>query len=213
MNGGPENPRVDVETSARAPMTMARERHVERPRSLGAWWKRLVARPELVRVVHVHAPVALAGGRTPIEIIASGVGLLIVDDARHLVVGVFHRTIRVRVQPRVTVRFIGLAGAASQVLPLESVVSESPRRIVVESNGLPLFVGDDAVVVMRVPQPLPVELEALAPARAPLRTLASVRAVCTPLRTHVNESLTSLFSRAGALSIRIRLPGGPDDSP
>jgi hypothetical protein len=196
-----------------ASVPSARERIVERPRSFEVWWERLVSLPELVRVVHLHAPVALAGGRTPVEIVASGVGVLIVDDTHHFVWGVFHRTLHIRVQPRVTVRFIGLAGIREQVLSLESVVTETPRRIVVKSDGLPLFDGDEAVVHVRAPRPLPVAIEALAPSRAPLRALASVRSTVEPMRTRVNDSVFKLSARTRALSLRIRLPGGPDDSP
>jgi len=181
-------------------------RDPERPRTIEEWLRRAVRPPEIVRAVHVHAPVALARGRTPVEIAVSGIGVLTVDDFARFVWGACTTTVLVRAQPRVTVRFVGLTAFSVQELSLTSVVHEVPRRVVVTKSAPDVLAEEPRLALSLAIPRAPDAHRALAlPSRAAIASRANVRASGPDARAPIDRVVQVLASRAASLAVRARV--------
>lgn len=72
-------------------------------------------------------PVVLAHGRTPVRVVARGVGLLRVGDVTRLVLGSFDEVLWVRSAPRIEVRF----GLARRTIDAVVVAAPAPPGMAV----------------------------------------------------------------------------------
>lgn len=177
-----------------------------RPTTFEEWVRSVVRQPEIVRAVHLHAPVALARGRTPVEVSVSGVGVLTVDDYARFVWGACTTTVFVRAQPKVTVRFVGLTAFSSQELSLSSVVHEVPRRVVVTKSAPDMLEEEPRLSLsLALPRAPDVGSAFAVPSRAEIAALADVRASAPDARAPVDRVLQVLASRVASLAVRARV--------
>jgi hypothetical protein len=102
----------------------------------------------------VH-PVVLAGGRTPVRVVARGVGRLRVGDLRFWVLGTFDRVVLVDAAPRIDVAF----NFTRKVLTPALVPDPAPPEVsavVVETPHILLDVPRPAFdVAIRLPRGAP----------------------------------------------------------
>jgi hypothetical protein len=115
----------------------------------------LFEKPRIIRVEHVNAPVALAGGRTTIRVVAEGAGLLEVgigpSAVRRFVRGRIEEDFLVAVHKDLLVRFVSLAGRASRHLTLEHVLRPAPGRLVLDEQTRPGELRPPADVAVPLP--------------------------------------------------------------
>lgn len=92
----------------------------------------LFRRPEILSAVHVHAPVALSGGKTPLHIVARGKGWLrVTSDAssspRRFCADGFDGVVHVDVAGYLRVEFSSLVGRAVVVVAIPHIVRAGPH--------------------------------------------------------------------------------------
>ena len=90
-------------------------------------------KPRLVAAAP-HGPVALAGGRTSIHVVAEGAGVLVVGDVRRRFWRGLDAHVLVEVAPRILVRVRGLLGGEQLELVL---TPRSPAPAPVDAPALP----------------------------------------------------------------------------
>lgn len=116
----------------------------------------LWSRPRIVGVEAPHGPIALAGGRTPLRVVAEGSGVLEIAGVRRRFRGGLDENFLVPVAPRVVVRVRGPFGVFGRLLDALGVPVGDVREIVLD----PL-----------APAPAPVDV-ALQPPGAPVPRVA-----------------------------------------
>lgn len=105
----------------------------------------LFVRPRIQTVEQIHAPIALARGRTPVRVLTTGTGRLQVGDLNLWTTGHTEHNVLVDVHPEVRVHFRNLRGRAMSTLVLEGLQSHIPARLQVrpqQREHMPPWIDD-----------------------------------------------------------------------
>jgi hypothetical protein len=95
----------------------------------------LFARPRLLHVSHAHA-LAVPGGRTPVRVVARGVGRLTIGDTVRFIGGAVDDVFFAPAAKNIEVRFEGLFGRAERRATVKHLLPDGPVRIVVTDAPL-----------------------------------------------------------------------------
>ncbi len=109
----------------------------DRTRPVRGWWRILFARPRIEHLA-LRPARALGGGRSEVELIVSGAGLLRVGTTRRWFWGTTALVARVAPPVELQVRCRGLGGATAQTLVLGSSPTPPPELPSLELPSLTL---------------------------------------------------------------------------